>query len=138
MALCPSVFAYLGIQANSHIMRLNSLMQYDLYKVDSCHMLLLLIYIQIGTLPWISILFYGAAEVTIEIGKDIHREIANLKESLIIVIRILGRDCEKYYGCSINPECGLDVSFTTSLEVSLSETFDPHPKRRRFTEEWWA
>jgi transposase len=50
------------------------------------------------TLKWISFLFYGVAEVTVEIGKDIHREIANLKDSLIIVISILGRDCEKYYG----------------------------------------
>jgi IS4 transposase len=33
---------------------------------------------------------------------------------------------------------GLDISFSTSLEVSLSEALDPHVNRRRFTEEWWA
>jgi transposase len=50
------------------------------------------------TLRWISFLFYGVAEVTVEIGAEIHREIANLKDSLMIVIRLLGSDCEKYYG----------------------------------------
>ena len=50
------------------------------------------------TLRWISFLFYGVAEVTVEIGTEIHRQIANLKDSLIIMIRILGNDCEKYYG----------------------------------------
>jgi hypothetical protein len=42
-------------------------------------------------------LFYGVAEVTVEIGNEVHREIANLKDYMIIVIRILGKKCEKYY-----------------------------------------
>ena len=50
------------------------------------------------TLKWIAFLFYGVAEVTVEIGKEVHRQIANLKDSLIIVIKILGKDCENYYG----------------------------------------
>jgi len=50
------------------------------------------------TLKWIAFIFYGVAEVTVEIGKEIHRQIANLKDSMIIVIKILGKDCEKYYG----------------------------------------
>jgi transposase len=50
------------------------------------------------TLKWICFLFYGVAEVTVEIGKEVHREIANLKDSMIIVIRVLGKECEKYYG----------------------------------------
>jgi IS4 transposase len=33
---------------------------------------------------------------------------------------------------------GLDASFITSLEISLSEALDPHVNRKRFTEEWWA
>jgi hypothetical protein len=43
-------------------------------------------------------LFYGVAEVTVEIRKEVHREIANLKDSMIIVIKVLGNECEKYYG----------------------------------------
>jgi transposase len=50
------------------------------------------------TLKWIAFIFYGVAEVTVEIGREIHRQIANLKDSMIIVIKILGKDCEKYYG----------------------------------------
>lgn len=50
------------------------------------------------TLKWICFLFYGVAEVTVEIRKEVHREIANLKDSMIIVIRVLGNECEKYYG----------------------------------------
>jgi transposase len=50
------------------------------------------------TLKWICFLFYGVAEVTVEIGKESHREIANLTDSLMIVIRILGKECKKYYG----------------------------------------
>jgi len=38
------------------------------------------------------------AEVIVEIGKDVHREIANLNDSLMILIRLLGSECEKYYG----------------------------------------
>jgi hypothetical protein len=33
-------------------MRLNNLVLVDRYQVDSCHILLLPIYIKIGTLPW--------------------------------------------------------------------------------------
>jgi hypothetical protein len=43
-------------------------------------------------------LFYGVAEVTVEIRKEVHRKIANLNDSMIIVIRLLGIECEKYYG----------------------------------------
>ena len=43
-------------------------------------------------------MFYGVAEVTVKIGKKVHREIANLKDSMMIVIRVLGNECEKYYG----------------------------------------
>lgn len=50
------------------------------------------------TLKWICFLFYGVAEVTVEIGKEIHREIVNLRDSLIIVIKVLGSECGKYYG----------------------------------------
>ena len=49
------------------------------------------------TLKWICFLFYGVAEVTVEIGNEVHREIANLKDYMIIVIRVLGKECEKYY-----------------------------------------
>lgn len=50
------------------------------------------------TLKWICFLFFGVAEVTVEIRNEVHREIANLKDSMIIVIRVLGNECEKYYG----------------------------------------
>ena len=50
------------------------------------------------TLKWICFLFYGVAEVTVEIRKEVHREIANLKDYMMIVIRVLGNECEKYYG----------------------------------------
>ena len=50
------------------------------------------------TFKWICFLFYGVAEVTVKIGKKVHREIANLKDSMMIVIRVLGNECEKYYG----------------------------------------
>jgi transposase len=57
------------------------------------------------TLKWIFFLFYGVAEVTVEIGKDVHREIANLNDSMMILIRLLGSDCEKYYG--MGPKSGM-------------------------------
>ena len=37
-------------------------------------------------------MFYGVAEVTVEIRKEVHRKIANLKDSMIIVIRVLGKE----------------------------------------------
>ena len=33
----------------------------------------------------------------VEIGNKLHREIANLKDYMIIVIRVLGKECEKNY-----------------------------------------
>ena len=48
------------------------------------------------TLKWICFLFYGVAEVTVEIGNEVHRKIANLKDYMIIVMS-LGKECEKYY-----------------------------------------
>jgi transposase len=50
------------------------------------------------TLKWVVFLFYGVAEVTVDIGGAIHRDIANLKEHLMITIKLLGPECEKYYG----------------------------------------
>jgi len=46
------------------------------------------------TLKWICFLSYGVAKGTVEIGKYVHREIANLKDSPMIVIKILGNECQ--------------------------------------------
>jgi hypothetical protein len=48
-------------------------------------------------LKWICFLFYGVAEVTVEIRKEVHREIANLKDYMMMV-SVLGNECKKYYG----------------------------------------
>jgi hypothetical protein len=50
------------------------------------------------TFKWIGFLFYGVAEVTIEIRKEVHLKIANLKDSMLIAISVLGDECKKYYG----------------------------------------
>ena len=42
--------------------------------------------------------FRNINEAIIELKGSIHREIANLKDSMMIVIRVLGNECEKYYG----------------------------------------
>ena len=41
---------------------------------------------------------YGVAEVTVKIRKKVHREIANLKDSMMIAIMVPVNECEKYYG----------------------------------------
>lgn len=50
------------------------------------------------TLKWVCFLFYGVEEVTVEIEGKIHRGIANLSDALSVVIKLLGPECEKYYG----------------------------------------
>jgi len=50
------------------------------------------------TFRWIAFLFMGVAEVTIWINGEMHTKIANLNDNLIKIIRLLGQDCEKYYG----------------------------------------
>jgi len=59
------------------------------------------------TLKWICFLFYGVAEVTVEIGKKIHREIANLKDSSDCSNQNSWKRLRKilWHG-GINPECG--------------------------------
>ena len=49
-------------------------------------------------MKWICFLFYGVAESLTVKSKEVHREIANLKDYMMIVIRVLGNECEKYYG----------------------------------------
>jgi len=50
------------------------------------------------TLKWMFFLFYRVMDVTVEIDGMTHREITNLKEPLKIMLRLLGPECEKYYG----------------------------------------
>ncbi len=49
------------------------------------------------TFKWIAFLFMGVAEVTIWLNGEMHLSIANLNDDLVRIIRLLGRDCEKYY-----------------------------------------
>ena len=49
------------------------------------------------TFKWIAFLFMGVAEVTVWINGEMHRKIANLNDNLVRIIRLLGKDCEKYY-----------------------------------------
>lgn len=49
------------------------------------------------TFKWIAFLFMGVAEVTVWINGEIHLKIANLNDNLVRIIRLLGKDCEKYY-----------------------------------------
>ncbi len=50
------------------------------------------------TFKWIAFLFMGVAEVTVWINGETHLKIANLNDNLVRIIRLLGKDCEKYYG----------------------------------------
>ena len=50
------------------------------------------------TFKWIAFLFMGVAEVTVWINGEMHLKIANMNDNLIKIVRLLGRDCEKYYG----------------------------------------
>ena len=50
------------------------------------------------TFKWIAFLFMGVAEVTVWINGEMHLMIANLNDNLVRIIRLLGKDCEKYYG----------------------------------------
>jgi transposase len=50
------------------------------------------------TFKWIAFLFMGVAEVTIWINGEMHMDISNLNDKLVKIIRLVGRDCEKYYG----------------------------------------
>jgi len=50
------------------------------------------------TFKWIAFLFMGVAEVTVWINGEMHLMIANLNDNLVRIIRLLGQDCEKYYG----------------------------------------
>jgi transposase len=50
------------------------------------------------TFKWIAFLFMGVAEVTVWINGEMHVKIANLNDNLVKIIRLLGRDCENYYG----------------------------------------
>jgi transposase len=50
------------------------------------------------TLKWIVLLFMGVTEATIWINGEMHQQIANLNDNLVKIIRLLGPDCEKYYG----------------------------------------
>ena len=49
------------------------------------------------TFKWIAFLFMGVAEVSIWLNGEMRLSIANLNDDLIKIIRLLGRDCEKYY-----------------------------------------
>ena len=50
------------------------------------------------TFKWIAFLFMGVAEVTVWINGETHLKIANLNDNFVRIIRLLGKDCEKYYG----------------------------------------
>jgi transposase len=50
------------------------------------------------TFKWIAFLFMGVADVTVWINGEMHQKIANLNDNLVKIIRLLGHDCEKYYG----------------------------------------
>ncbi len=50
------------------------------------------------TFKWIAFLFMGVAKVTVWINGEMHLKIANLNDNLVRIIRLSGKDCEKYYG----------------------------------------
>jgi transposase len=50
------------------------------------------------TFKWIVFLFMGVAEATVWINGEMHQRIANLNDDLVMIIRLLGPGCEKYYG----------------------------------------
>jgi transposase len=49
------------------------------------------------TLKWIFQKFRNINEAIIELKGIIHREVINLNEEQIKIIKLLGRGCEKYY-----------------------------------------
>lgn len=54
--------------------------------------------IQKPTFKWIAFLFMGVDEVTVWVNGEMHVKIANLNDNLVRIIRLLGQNCEKYYG----------------------------------------
>jgi transposase len=53
---------------------------------------------QRSTFKWIAVLFMGVVEVKVWINGEMHVKMANLSDNLVKIIRLLGRDCENYYG----------------------------------------
>jgi transposase len=52
---------------------------------------------QCPTLKWIFQKFRNINEAIIELKGSIHREIINLNEEQIKIIKLFGQGCEKYY-----------------------------------------
>ena len=50
------------------------------------------------TMKWVFYLFRGVSEVVVKIGNKVNCEVANMKEVLLKILRLLGPECEKYYG----------------------------------------
>ena len=50
------------------------------------------------TMKWVFYLFRGVSEVVVKIGNKVNCEVANMKEVLVKILRLLGLECEKYYG----------------------------------------
>ena len=41
--------------------------------------------------------FVGVVDMTVQIGDEEYRQIANLNENAVKIIGLLGKSCEKYY-----------------------------------------
>ena len=50
------------------------------------------------TMKWVFFLFRDVSEVVVKIGNMVKCEVANMKEVLLKILRLLGPECEKYYG----------------------------------------
>lgn len=50
------------------------------------------------TLKWIAFMFLGVTEVNIWLCGEKYQKIANLNENTLKIIKLLGPECEKYYG----------------------------------------
>lgn len=49
------------------------------------------------TLKWIFQKFRNVNEVVVNLGRSIHRQVTDIDEELIKIIKLVGSDCEKYY-----------------------------------------
>ena len=50
------------------------------------------------TMKLVFYLFRGVSEVVVKIGNKVNCEVANMKEVLLKILRLLGPECEEYYG----------------------------------------
>lgn len=53
--------------------------------------------VQNPTMKWIFMDFVGVVDMTVQIGDEEYRQIANLNENAVKIIGLLGKSCEKYY-----------------------------------------